>query len=222
MAQEISIPTEDTSISAYEAKPQGACRGGLILLQELFGVNSHIRRVADGYAADGYHVIAPALFDRAEKNVQLGYQEADMARGRELRATVSWEQALQDVAATRALFAPDIKVAVLGYCWGGAIAWRAATHLDGLSAAVSYYGGGIGGFIDEVPRCPVQCHFGEKDHVIPLTDVDRLKQAHPQSVEVYVYPAGHGFNCDERGSFDAESAATARARVLAFLQRHLS
>ncbi len=219
--EDITIQTGNGSISAYQAKPHGTPRGGLILLQELFGVNNHIRRVADGYAADGYHVIAPALFDRAEKNVQLGYQEADMAKARELRATVSWDQALQDVAATRKLFADADKVAVLGYCWGGAIAWLAAGRLDGLNAAVSYYGGGIGNFVGETPRCPVLCHFGETDHVIPLADVEKLKQAHPKNVEVHVYPAGHGFNCDERGSYHAESAALARARTLDLLRRHI-
>jgi carboxymethylenebutenolidase len=218
---EIIIQTEGGSISAYQSRPEGTPRGGLILLQELFGVNHHIRHVADGYAADGYHVIAPALFDRAEKNVQLGYLEADMAKARELRATVSWDQALKDVEATRALFSATDKVGVLGFCWGGAIAWLAASKLDKLSAAVSYYGGGIGNFVSEIPGCPVLCHFGEKDHVIPLADVEKLKQAHPKDVEVHVYPAGHGFNCDERGSYDQESASLARTRTLEFLRRHI-
>jgi carboxymethylenebutenolidase len=221
MHQDITIASGDTTISAYESKPDGAVRGALVLVQEIFGVNQHIRRVADGYAKDGYHVIAPALFDRIEKNVQLGYRDADMARGRELRAAVSWDQALQDIAAARARFAGGAKVGVLGYCWGGALAWLAATRLDGFSAAVSYYGGGIGGFAGETPRCPVQCHFGETDSIIPLSDVEKLKQAHPQGVEVYVYPAGHGFNCDERGSYHPESAALARSRSLDFLRRHI-
>jgi carboxymethylenebutenolidase len=217
----IVIASEAGSIGSYESRPDGKARGGLVLLQELFGLNQHIRRVADGYAADGYHVIAPALFDRAERNVQLGYGADDIDRARKLRATVSWEQAVADVEAARRLFDPGLRVATLGFCWGGAIAWLAACRMPGLSASVSYYGGGIGGLLDEIPRCPVLCHFGETDQVIPLADVERLKQRHPQAVEVHVYPAGHGFNCDERSSHHPQSAVLARERTLAFLRNNV-
>lgn len=217
----ILIPSEAGSIGGYESRPNGECRGGLVILQELFGLNRHMRRVADGYAADGYHAIVPALFDRAERDVQLGYGVEDMDRARKLRATVTWEQALADVDAARRLFEPGLRVAALGFCWGGAIAWLAACRVPGLSASVSYYGGGIGGMLDETPRCPVLCHFGESDHVIPLADVERLKQRHPETAVVHVYPAGHGFNCDERSSHHRESAALARERTLQFLQRNV-
>lgn len=219
-SESIVLETGTGAIGAWESRPDGPARGGIVLLQELFGVNRHLRRVADAYAADGYHVIAPALFDRAERDVQLGYGPDDMARARELRATVGWEQALGDVEAARSRFGAGLRVATLGYCWGGAIAWLAACRLEGLAASVSYYGGGIGGMLDEAPRCPVLCHFGETDHVIPLADVQRLRERHP-AVEVHVYPAGHGFNCDERGSHEPASAALARERTLAFLRSHL-
>lgn len=217
----IIITSDAGPIGGYESRPAGAARGGLVLLQELFGVNEHIRRVADGFAADGYHVVAPALFDRVERDVQLGYTAEAMDKARQLRATVSWEQALADVDAARRRFDPSLPVATIGYCWGGAIAWLAACRLPGLRGSVSYYGGGIGGLLDELPRCPVLCHFGESDHVIPLTDVERLKQRHAGAVEVHVYPAGHGFNCDARGSYHPQSAALARERTLQFLHRQL-
>lgn len=220
-SESIVIDSPAGAIGGYQSRPAGTARGGIVLLQELFGVNGHIRRVADGYAADGYHVVVPALFDRAEHDVQLGYGAEDMDRGRKLRATVSWEQALGDVEAALRVFPSGLRVAALGYCWGGAIAWLAACRVPGLGAAIAYYGGGIGGLLDETPRCPVLCHFGESDHVIPLTDVERLKAAHPKGVDVHVYAAGHGFNCDERGSHHAPSAALARERTLLFLHTHV-
>ena len=209
------------SISAYESRPKSATRGGLILLQEIFGVNHHIRSVADSYAAEGYRVVAPALFDHIERGVELGYQGEDMVRAKDLRSKVSFDQALEDVAAARDLLSDVGAVAVLGYCWGGAIAWLAACRLSGIRAAVSYYGGGIGSFAHETPRCPVQCHFGETDTVIPMADVEKVRLTHPQGVEVHVYPAGHGFSCDERGSYHAESATIARRRSLDFLCKHI-
>jgi carboxymethylenebutenolidase len=208
-------------LTAYEAKPAGKPRGGIVVVQEIFGVNGHIRRVADGYAADGYHVIAPALFDRVGKDIQLGYSEADIAKGRDIRAKVSWEQALADVAAAQGAIRGAGRVGIVGYCWGGTVTWLSACRLDGFSAASSYYGGGIGNFAEETPRCAVQCHFGDKDHAIPLEEVEKVRKAQRDRVEIYTYPAGHGFNCDERGSHDAGSAKTARERTLAFFRKHV-
>jgi carboxymethylenebutenolidase len=208
-------------LTAYEAKPSGKPRGGIVVVQEIFGVNGHIRRVADGYAADGYHVIAPALFDRVGKNIELGYSEADIAKGRDIRAKVSFEQALADVAAAQGALKEAGRIGIVGYCWGGTVTWLSACRLPGFSAASSYYGGGIGNFAAEKPRCPVQCHFGEKDHAIPLDEVDKVRQAQKENVEIYLYPAGHGFNCDERGSYDAASAKLARERTLAFFRKHV-
>jgi carboxymethylenebutenolidase len=207
-------------LDAYEVRPDGQPRGAVVVVQEIVGVNSHIRRVADGYAADGYHVIAPALFDRVQRNVQLGYTEADIAKGRSIREHVSFDQALADVGAARDALRKTGKVGIVGYCWGGTVTWLSAARLDGFAAAVSYYGGGIGKFAAEHPRCPTQCHFGEKDHAIPLEEVESVRKANPD-VEIFMYPAGHGFNCDERASYDANSAALARKRTLAFFRKHV-
>lgn len=206
-------------LQAYEAAPAGAARGGVVVVQEIFGVNGHIRRVADGYAADGYRVIAPALFDRVRPGIELGYSDADIAEGRRIRGQLSFEQALADVEAARKALG-DGHIGIVGYCWGGTVTWLAAARITGFAAAASYYGGGIGQFAAEHPRCPTQCHFGEKDHAIPLTEVAAVRDANP-GVEVYTYPAGHGFNCDERASFDAAAAKLARERTLAFFRKHI-
>src|SRR5919202_3395342 len=206
-------------LSAYRAAPSGTPRGGLVVIQEIFGVNGHIRRVADGYAADGFVAIAPALFDRIEPGLELGYGQDDIERGRGLKARAPTDAALRDISAARDAAAAG-KVGVVGYCWGGYLSWLSATRLDGFAAAVSYYGGGIGSVAGETPRCPVLLHFGEKDHAIPLSEVDTVRKAHPE-LEIHLYPAGHGFNCDERGSYDPESARLARERSLAFLRRHI-
>ena len=207
-------------LSAYRAAPSGTPRGGLVVIQEIFGVNGHIRRVADGYAADGYLAIAPALFDRIEPGLELGYGQDDIERGRGLKARAPTDAALRDISAARDAATAAGKVGVVGYCWGGYLSWLSATRLDGFAAAVSYYGGGIGSVAVEMPRCPVLLHFGEKDHAIPPSEVEMVRKAHPD-LEIHVYPAGHGFNCDERGSYDPESARLARERSLAFLRRHI-
>lgn len=206
-------------LQAYEAAPAGAARGGVVVVQEIFGVNDHIRRVADGYAADGYRVIAPALFDRVRPGIELGYTDADIAEGRKIRGQLTFEQALADVEAARKALGEG-SIGIVGYCWGGTVTWLASARLQGFAAAASYYGGGIGQFAAEHPRCPTQCHFGEKDHAIPLTEVAAVRDANP-AVEVYTYPAGHGFNCDARASFDAAAAKLARERTLEFFRKHI-
>ena len=222
MGETISLRAADSfGLSAYRAAPPGRPRGGLVVIQEIFGVNGHIRRVADGFAADGFLAIAPALFDRIEPDLQLGYGPADIERGRQLKGQSGTDKALADIDAARAKAAEAGPVATIGYCWGGYLSWLSATRLAGLAAAVSYYGGGIGSVADEKPRCPVLMHFGDKDHAIPLSEVDKVRAAHPTGVEVHVYPAGHGFNCDERASFDADSARLARERSVAFLREHV-
>jgi len=213
------VAADGHRLQAYEAVPVGAARGGVVVVQEIFGVNDHIRRVADGYAADGYRVIAPALFDRVRPGIELGYTDADIAEGRKIRGQLTFEQALADVEAARKALG-DGNIGIGGYCWGGTVTWLAAARLPGFAAAASYYGGGIGQFAVEHPRCPTQCHFGEKDHAIPLTEVAAVRDANP-AVEVYTYPAGHGFNCDARASFDAAAAKLARERTLAFFSKHI-
>jgi carboxymethylenebutenolidase len=206
--------------SMYRADPAGAPRGALVIVQEIFGVNSHIRAVCDDYAAQGYVAVAPALFDRVERGVELGYQADDITAGRAIREKVSLEQALADVEAAAKEVAGAGRTGVVGYCWGGTVAWVAATRSRTFAAAVSYYGGGVPDLAKEQPNCPVLLHFGEQDHAIPLEGVEKLQAAHPE-LPVHLYPAGHGFNCDQRASYHAESARLARERTLAFLRKHV-
>ncbi|HWI83748.1 dienelactone hydrolase family protein [Ramlibacter sp.] len=210
---------------AYVAQPAGQCKGAIVVLQEIFGVNSHIRAVADGYAQAGYLAVAPSTFHRVRPGVELGYQQDDMAAGMALKAAVEALPApgvLQDIQAAIGHGAGAGKVGIVGYCWGGLLTWRAACTLDGLSAAVPYYGGGMT-TPDEVarrPKVPVLAHFGDQDHWIPLNSVEAFRKAHPE-VQVQVYHANHGFNCDQRGSYDAAAARLARERTLAFFAEHL-
>ncbi|HUP09107.1 MAG TPA: dienelactone hydrolase family protein [Caldimonas sp.] len=208
------------TLDAYRVAPSTPPRGAIVVIQEIFGVNSHIRSVADGFAAEGWLAIAPAMFDRVERGIELGYTPADIERGRAIRAKVSNEAALRDMAAAVDAVKSVGKVAVIGYCWGGTLAWLAACKQPGLAAAVSYYGGGVGELLGLKPQCPVMAHFGDKDASIPVKVADDLKKAHPE-VEVYVYSAGHGFNCDQRGSFDPQAAALARERTLKFFKAHV-
>jgi carboxymethylenebutenolidase len=208
------------TISGWRAEPAGKPRGGLVVVQEIFGVNSHIRGVCDGYAADGYLAIAPALFDRIQARVDLGYTPDDIEKGRELRSKASLDHALADVAAAQKVAAAAGKVGIVGYCWGGYVVWMSAARLSGFACAVPYYGGGMLEAVGERPRCPVLAHFGEKDTMIPAEGVRRFAAAHHEA-EVHLYPANHGFNCDQRGSYDAPSAKLARERTLAFLRKHV-
>ena len=208
---------------AYEAKPAGPVRGGLVVVQEIFGVNAHIKRVADGFAADGYHVLSPALFDRAERDIELGYEKDDVARGRGLREKISLDEMLLDIAACGAALKGAGKVAMVGYCLGGSLAWLTATRLPGFAATIGYYGGMIAKQLDEKPKCPVMLHFGELDGGIPMTDVAAIKAAvDPKMVQVFSYAgAGHAFNRDGNHAHHEPSAKVARERTLAFLRQHV-
>ena len=208
--------------AAHEAKAPDKPRGGLVVLQEIFGVNPHIRKVADEYAADGYHVIAPGIFERGERNFAVGYEKADADRGVALRAKIPLEQTLLDIAASIDQVKEAGKVAVVGYCWGGSLAWLSATRLPGLAATIGYYGGTISKHVDEKPRVPVMLHFGELDTGIPMTDVDKIKAAvDPAKVQVFTYPAGHAFNRDGTPVYSAHCAMLARMRTVKFLQEHV-
>jgi carboxymethylenebutenolidase len=222
MGEMLTLTAEDGHrLGAYRAAPAGTPRGGLVVVQEIFGVNSHIKRTCDGFAADGYVALAPALFDRVERDYATGYSPADIEAGRGVRGKLSMDDAIADVrAAVRELARSGSKVGVVGYCYGGTMAWLAGTRIDGVAAAVGYYGGGIADTAQESPRCPVMLHFGETDASIPKEHWERIRAHHP-SLALHVYPAGHGFNCDERGSYDAASARLARERTLAFLRQHV-
>jgi len=206
---------------AYEAPASGAAKGDVVVLQEIFGVNAHIRRVADDYASRGYHAVAPALFDRAERNVELGYDADAIARGRAPRQRIPVEAVLQDGQAAIDHAGRHGKVAVVGYCWGGSLAYLAATRLTGLACAVGYYGAMIAQHKDERTRVPTILHFGERDASIPMSDVEAVRQAHPD-MSIFTYPAGHGFNCDERKDYDAEQARLALERTLRFMESKLT
>jgi carboxymethylenebutenolidase len=208
------------SFNAYVAAPAGKARGGLVVVQEIFGVNSHVRAVADGFAAAGYFSVAPALFDRVERGVELGYETQDMQRGMALKTACGNPPALRDIAAAVSHAKAAGRVGIVGYCWGGLLAWLAACEVDGLAASVPYYGGGMPDHAARQPRVPVLAHFGERDAHIPLAGVEAFAKAQP-GVSVHLYAAGHGFNCDQRASFDAAAAALARERTLAFLRQHV-
>lgn len=214
------VAADGFRLSAWRAEPTGTARGAVVVAQEIFGVNSHIRAVCDGYAADGYVAIAPALFDRVRPGIDLGYAPEDIAIGRDLKAAAPIAAALLDVAAAQAAVAGAGRTGVVGYCWGGYVAWMAAARLPGFACAVTYYGGGMIEAIAEQPRCPVMMHFGELDPMIPVPGVERLRAAHPAQ-QVHLYAANHGFNCDHRGSFDASAATLARTRTLEFFRQHL-
>lgn len=222
----INLHTADgTDVAAYVAQPAGQPRGGVVVLQEIFGVNAHIRAVADGYAAQGYLAVAPATFHRVKPGVDIGYSASDMQAGMALKAAVEalpTPGVMQDIQAAINHAAQAGRVGIVGFCYGGLLTWRSACRLEGLSAAVPYYGGGVT-TPDEIARrsrVPVLAHFGEKDHWISLESVAAFKKAHPD-VEVHTYPADHGFNCDHRGAYDQAAADLARERTLAFFAKHL-
>ena len=215
------MPKDGHSLSAYRADPAGKPRGGVVVLQEIWGVNDHIRRVADGYAADGYVAVAPALFDRVERGLAMDeYTTETRARGFAVMQKVNHDEAILDIAAAADSLAATLKVAVVGFCFGGRLAWLASARVPGISASVAYYGGGIPGMADEKPKCPVILHFGERDQHIPVASVEEFGKAHP-SLPIYMYAADHGFNCDQRGSYDAAAAKLARDRTLEFLRKHI-
>ncbi len=223
MGKDLRLTAEDGhELGAYRADPVSEARGGIVVLQEIFGVNNHIRAVCDRFANDGYAAIAPALYDRSSvRDCQLGYEPEDIEAGRKLREEFSWDDTVKDVkVAVDLLKQAGLKVGTVGYCWGGTISYLAATRLP-VNAAVVYYGGQIIPYIDEKENCPLLMHFGKQDAGIPLSDVEKIRGAHPDAT-VYLYDAGHGFSCDHRGSFDAPSAESARDRTMAHFAANLN
>lgn len=223
MGESIEITSSDGfTLGAYQASPDGAPKGAVVVIQEIFGVNPHIREVVDGYAADGYFAIAPAIFDRVKPGIELGYDEDGMNAGIEIAfQKVEIPTVLQDVQAAIDAASAHGKVGVVGYCFGGLLTWLSACELNGVSAASSYYGGGLAGEAGRSAKCPVIMHFGELDAHIPMSDVDKVKAAQPD-IPVYVYNADHGFNCDHRESFNADASALAKERTLAFFAENLA
>ena len=222
MGQDIKLTASDGfELGAYRADPNGAPKGAVVVIQEIFGVNHYIRKVCDRFAEQGYVAVAPAIFDRIEPNFQSGYSEAEVANARKFVAAPDWPAMLLDTQAAIDSVKDGGPVGIIGFCLGGSVAFAAATKLSGLSAAIGYYGGAIVRFADDKPTVPTQLHFGAQDHGIPLSDVETIRAKRPD-VEVFVYDgAQHGFGCDERGSFDPASAELARQRSLAFFEKHL-
>ncbi|MGB3428169.1 MAG: dienelactone hydrolase family protein [Burkholderiaceae bacterium] len=208
------------AFKAYVAEPPARPRGGIVVVQEIFGVNSHIRSVADGYAADGYLTIAPALFDRVQRGYESGYTQPEIQAGIALMQKIVWDDAMKDAAAAVEGVKHAGKVGMVGYCWGGAVTWLAAARIPGLAAAVPYYGGAIPSLNGEQPTCPTMLHFGEADASIPIDKARAVEAAHPD-VTTHFYAAGHGFNCDQRGSYDEAAAKLARERTLEFFRKHV-
>ena len=222
MGEWIKLKAKDGhAFDAYKATPSGKPRGGLVVIQEIFGVNDNIRGYCDRFAAAGYVALAPALFDREKAGIELGYTAETVTQGREIRARVGWDGPIMDVEASLAALEKDTaKVGVTGYCWGGSLAWLAACRFK-PACAVGYYGGQIIQFADETPGCPVILHFGALDKNIPLSDVEAIRAKHPD-VPIYVYQeAGHGFDCEARGDFHPPSSQLARERSSAFFKQHL-
>jgi carboxymethylenebutenolidase len=223
LGKQFTLTASDSfKLGAYRADPSGPAKGGVVVIQEIFGVNHHIRAVCDRLAAEGYAAVAPALFDRQEPNFETGYSPDEIAHARKFVANPDWGAMMRDTQAAIDAAKQDGRVGIIGFCMGGTIAFLAAARLNGLSAAIAYYGGQIAKNADEKPKVPTQLHFGETDASIPMSDVETIKRKRGGDCEIYVYPdAGHGFNCDERGSYNEAAAKVAWRRSLAFLQANL-
>ena len=208
-------------LAAYVAEPSGKARGGVVVIPEIFGVNSHIKAVTDGYAADGYRAVSPAMFDRAKRNYDTGYSQPEIEAGVAIMQKLDWKQSMLDVEAAVAEAKKAGKVGIVGYCYGGTVSWVAAARVGGLACAAPYYGGGMPGFIGEKPKCPTMCHFGEQDQSPTIEQSKQIAAAHPEITAHFYAGAGHGFNCDQRGSWNAAAAKLARERTLEFFRRQL-
>jgi carboxymethylenebutenolidase len=222
VGQQVKLTASDKfQLGGYRADPAGMPKGAVAVIQEIFGVNHHIRAICDRLAGEGYVAVAPAIFDRIERNFQSGYSPDEVTLARKFIANPDWAAMLRDTQAAIDAVKDVGPVGIIGFCLGGSIAYAAATKLSGLSAAIGYYGGVIIRFADDRPKVPTQLHFGERDAGIPLGDVETIRAKRPE-VDIHTYPgAQHGFNCDERASYDKASADIAWPRSLAFFARHL-
>jgi carboxymethylenebutenolidase len=222
MGHDIALTAADGfQLGGYRADPASGPKGAIVVIQEIFGVNHHIRNVCDRVAAEGYVAIAPSIFDRIERNFQSGYSPDEIAVARKFVANPDWPAFMRDTQAAIGAAEGSGPIGIIGFCLGGSVAFVAATELSGLKAAVGYYGGAVVRYADKAPQVPTMLHFGEKDTGIPLSDVDTIR-AKRADVDIHVYPgAQHGFSCDERGSYDKPSADLAWQRTFAFFAKHL-
>ena len=222
MGSKITLTASDGfKLGGYRAEPQGKPKGGMVVIQEIFGVNHHIRAVCDRVAALGYVATAPAVFDRVQPDFECGYSPDEIAHARTLIPKVDWGKMLLDTKAAVDNVAPAGKVGIVGFCMGGSVAFLSAAKLDGLSAAVGYYGGTIAKNADEKPKVPTLLHFGDQDQSIPMSDVEIVKQKRPDC-EIHIYHAGHGFSCDERGSYNEAAHKQAWDRTAAWFGKYLA
>jgi len=225
MGSHIQLTASDGhSFRAYVAQPSTPAKSSVVIIQEIFGVNSHIRCIVDDYAAQGFSAMAPALFDRVQPGIELKYNSADSSRGMQIATQIGFDKALLDVSSAithAAQGTPTKKVGVVGFCWGGTLAWLAATRLH-PAAAVCYYGGQISKFLADRPHCPVMLHFGSKDKHIAASEIQKIQQSYPD-LPLFLYDdAGHGFNCDQRPDYNAKAANEARQRTLDFFRSQLA
>jgi carboxymethylenebutenolidase len=222
MGQTITLTASDGfKLGGYRAEPAAKPKAAIVVIQEIFGVNSHIRNVCDRFAKEGYVAVAPAIFDRIEPDFQSGYSPDEVATARKFVASPDWAAMLRDTQAAIDAVKDAGPVGIVGFCLGGSVAYAAATKLTALSGAISYYGGAIARFADDRPKVPTLLHFGEKDTGIPMTDVEAIRSKRPD-VEIHIYPgAQHGFSCDQRASYDKTSADLAWQRSLAFFAKYL-
>jgi carboxymethylenebutenolidase len=221
LGTQISLTASDGfKLGGYRADPPGKPKGGLVVIQEIFGVNHHIRNVCDRFAAQGYAAVAPAVFDRVTPNFECGYTPAEIENARGFIPKIDWAAMMRDTAAAIDAVKGAGKVGIVGYCLGGSVAFLAACKVEGLSGAIGYYGGVIAKNADEKPKVPTLLHFGDQDHSISLADVDIIKQKRPDC-EIHVYHAGHGFSCDERSSYNEAAHKEALGRTLAWLSRNV-
>ena len=229
MGEWVKVTAQDGhELGAYVARPQGEAIGALVLIQEIYGINAHIRSVCDGYAKDGFVVVAPAIFDRFERGLELKYEGEDQKKAFELYGQLKPEPTLMDVAAAYEFATKEGKgIGVMGFCYGGLATWLTATRGKNYGmqpkCAVGYYAGGVGKFATEQPSCPVMLHFGANDDHIGKDQIEAVRQAHPE-VQIFVYEgAGHAFNRDvDPAHYNAEAAKLARERTLKFLKENLA
>ena len=222
MGKMIELTASDGhKLAAYRADPSSKPRGGIVVIQEVFGVNSHIKSVTDGFAAEGYLAIAPAMYDRVQRGYDTGYSQDEIQAGLKIMQGLDWNNTMKDVITALEQAKSAGKVGLVGYCWGGTVAWVGAARVPGLAASVPYYGGGIPNFADENPKCPVMFHFGEQDQSPTLEQAKQVAAKHPGATAHYYPGAGHGFNCDHRPSFNAAASKQARERTLEFFRKHV-
>ncbi len=222
MGENIRLTASDGfELGGYISRPTGVTKGAIVVVQEIFGVNQHIREVTDRFADAGYVAVAPSIFDRQQRDFQCGYEgeKVDIARG--FMANGNFDDYMRDAAAARDMLNGNKPIAVTGFCLGGSVAFAAATRLDGFACAIGYYGGKIMEMRNETPRCPLLLHFGEQDHSIPMDHVNAIREAQPNA-DIRTYDAQHGFNCDHRASYSEEHAKIAWQRTLAFMAKHMN